>query len=256
MATLGLQRLGDDKCHQVVGRAVLSLCGSRLENGALPWIAGCEEGDVLATALGMEAMRRSSMADELQHVLSAGDEWLIGAQTALGAWQAEPFHDDFVTALVLEYLDGRSSVLPQVDGFFLMAREFFRTAEEFQSEDGTNNRRLAAIAAVHAVEMFIYGVFEAREDLGLSPFKNNGVDTLGPREALGVLEDALHRLNLLNTTRGLRFRDQLRSLMSRRDNIIHRAHEVSANELRAGMAAARNFMGEYGAQLVTLDLLQ
>jgi hypothetical protein len=256
MATLGLQRLGDDKRHEVVRRAVLSLCAHRLESGALPRVAGQQNGDVLATALGMEAMRRSSMADELLHILTAGDEWLISAQTGLGVWQAQPFRDDFVTAVVLEYLDGRPSVLPQVDGFFLMARELFRRAEEFQSEGGINNRRLGAIATVHAIEMFLYGVFEARDDLGLSAYRNNGVDTLGPREALGAFQEALQRHNLLSSTRHLSFRDQLQSLISRRDNIIHRAHEVSADELKTGMAAARKFIGKYGAELVSLDLLQ
>jgi len=78
-------------------------------------------------------------------------------------------------------------MLPQVDGFLPMARDFFRKAEELRLEGGANNRRLAAIATVHAVEMFLYGLFERREDLALSAFRDNGTDTLGLRDALRAL---------------------------------------------------------------------
>ncbi|MER9598297.1 hypothetical protein [Mesorhizobium sp. M0244] len=111
----------------------------------------------------MEAIRRSDFVDDVPHVLAAGDAWLVSGQTVLGGWQAEPWAEDFV----------------------LVRRDFFRKAEELQLEGGANNRRLAAIATVHAVEMFLYGLFERREDLALSAFRENGTETLGPRTAPG-----------------------------------------------------------------------
>src|SRR3546814_17431601 len=86
--------------------------------------------------------------------------------------------------MVLDYLARPNDFLAQVDGFLLMARDFFRKAEELRLEGGANNRRLAAIATVHAVEMFLYGLFKDREDLGLSAFRENGAETLGPRAAI------------------------------------------------------------------------
>src|SRR3546814_15580198 len=74
------------------------------------------------------------------------------------------YEDDFATAMVLDYLARPNDFLAQVDGFLLMARDFFRKAEELRLEGGANNRRLAAIATVHAVEMFLYGLFKDRED--------------------------------------------------------------------------------------------
>src|SRR3546814_18509926 len=93
--------------------------------------------------------------------------------------------------MVLDYLARPNDFLAQVDSFLLMARYFFRKAEELRLEGGANNRRLAAIATVHAVEMFLYGLFKDREDLGLSAFRDNGAGTLGPREAMGQLQTAL-----------------------------------------------------------------
>src|SRR3546814_3424591 len=89
----------------------------------------------------------------------------MGEQTEIGEWESEPYEDDFATAMVLDYLARPNDFLAQVDGFLLMARDFFRKAEELRLEGGANNRRLAAIATVHAVEMFLYGLFKDREDL-------------------------------------------------------------------------------------------
>lgn len=257
LATVALQRLGDDRHHDSIRRAVTWLIGQRrAEDGALARRAGDDEADVIATIFALEAIRRSDLSNEVPHVLATGEAWLVAGQTVFGGWSAEPWPDDLVTATVLEYLDRRGAMLPQVDGFLLMARDFFRKAEEFRLEGGANNRRLAAIATVHAVEMFLYGLFEKRDDLALSAFRENGTETLGPRDALKALQDSLQRLGILPHPRRLQYRDQLSSLIGKRDGIIHRAHEISASELDAGMRHARRFIEHYGASLLNLDLLQ
>lgn len=257
LATVALQRLGDDRYHQSIGNAVGWLIGRRLaDTGAMPRFEGNAEPDAIATTLAMEAIRRSDVAEDVPHVLEAGEAWLVSGQSALGGWVAEPWSEDFVAALVLEYLAKRSEMLPQVDGFLLMARDFFRKAEELRLEGGANNRRLAAIAIVHAVEMFLYGVFDRRDDLALSAFKENGTETLGPREALRALQDALQRLGVLVAPQRLPHRDNLSSLIGRRDGIIHRAHEISEAELDEGIRQARRFITRFGKELLSLDLLQ
>jgi hypothetical protein len=257
LATVALQRLGDDRYHQSIRSAVAWLLGRRLqESGGVPQFADGGDPDILATTLAMEAIRRSDIAEDVRHVLEAGDAWLVAAQTPLGGWNAAPFSEDFVTSLVLDYFARRSEILTQVDGFLLMARDFCRKAGELQLEGGANNRRLAAIAIVHAVEMFLYGVFDRREDLALSGFKENGTETLGPREALRVLQDALQRTGVLTAPQRLPHRDNLSSLIGRRDGIIHRAHEISEAELDAGIRQARRFITRFGRELLNLDLLQ
>jgi hypothetical protein len=256
LATVTLQRLGDDKHRSNIAEALRFLLEQLIADGTLSARHDDENGDVVATTFGLEALRRSALGDDIPHVLARGEAWLLSAQTDLGAWQSAGWDDDAVTLLVLDYLDQRGAMLPQVDGFLLMARDFFRKAEELRIEGGANDRRLAAIASVHAVEMFLYGLFERREDLGLSVYRDNGVETLGLRDALGELQVALRRLGVLTVSGRLRYRDQLSSLASRRDGIIHRAYEISSNELDAGMQAARRFIEQYGAQLLNLDLLQ
>ncbi|WP_444633872.1 hypothetical protein [Cupriavidus oxalaticus] len=256
-ATVALQRLGDDRYHQSIRTAVVWLLAQRLEEtGALARAVGELVPDVIATTLAMEAIRRSDFAEDVLHVLEAGDAHLVSTQAANGGWTAGPWPEDFVTAFVLEYFVRRAEILPQVDGFLLMARDFFRKAEDLQLEGGANNRRLAAIATVHAVEMFLYGVFDRREDLALSAFKENGTETLGPREALRTLQEALQRTGVLIAPQRLPHRDNLSALIGRRDGIIHRAHEISTAELDEGIRQARRFITRFGRELLKLDLLQ
>ena len=257
LATVVLQRLGDDRFHGLLRTSVNRLLAHvQSDAGALPRYAGNVEPDLLATTFCMEALRRSDLADELSHVLAKGDHWIVSEQCGHGWWTCPPQTDDFATAVVLGYLDRRSDVLPQVDGFLLMARDFFRRGEELRLEGGANNRRLSAIAVVHAIEMFLYGVFEKRDDLGLSAYRDDGVVTLGPREALRELQDALQRIGLLPKDRRLPRRDQLSSLIGRRDGIIHRAHEISESELSKGIADARRFIELMGDDLLNLNLLE
>jgi hypothetical protein len=257
LATVALQRLGDDKHHPSIRRAVTWLIEQRrAQDGAFSRFVGDTDPDVFATVFTMEALRRSDLAADVPHVVNAGDAWLVAGQTVVDGWVAAPWPDDFVAAIVLDYLKRSGAIHPQLQGYLLMARDFVRKAEELRLEGGANNRRLAAIATVHAVEMFLYGLFERREDLAISAFRENGTETIGPREALRVLQESLQRLGILAAPRLLSHRDQLNSLIGRRDGIIHRAQEISIQELGEGMQHARKFIEKYGAALLTLDLLE
>ena len=257
LGTVALQRLGDDRYHQDIHNAIVWLVKQiQTETGALPRHEGEEKPDLVSTVLTMEAIRRSDKAEDLQHALSKGDAWIISQQNSTGKWHTEAWQDAEATHLALNYLIRRKEVLPQVDGFLLMARDFFRKAEELRFEGGANNHRLSAIAVVHAVEMFLYGLFERREDLGLSAYRDNGLETLGPREGLKNLQNALRRIGHLGEHQILPRRDQLSSLVSKRDGIIHRAHEISDTELDEGIRQARGFIEKIGEELMDLNLLE
>ena len=257
LGTVALQRLGDDRYHHDIHNAIVWLVTQiQTVTGALPRYEDEEYADLVATVLAMEAIRRSARADDLQHVLRKGDAWIVSQQNKIGRWHTDGWQDAETTHLVLNYLTRRTEILPQVDGFLLMARDFFRKAEELRFEGGANNHRLSAISVVHAVEMFLYGLFERREDLGLSAYRDNGVETLGPREGLRKLQEALRRMGHLGEHQMLSRRDQLSSLISKRDGIIHRAHEISDAELDEGIRQARGFIEKIGQDLLDLNLLE
>lgn len=243
------QRLGNDSHRDGSRRAVIWLCQHlSFERD--------QQIDIVAASLTLEAVRRSGMLSELQHITDAGDSWLLSKQQPLGEWLAQDWAAIDVVTLVFDYFSQSATVLEQVDGFLLMARDFFRKAQELAYDGGVNNRRLATIAAVHAMEMFLYGIFERRTDLGVSAYVDRGDQTLGPRESLGALQRALQSIGLLQANRQLRYRDQLSGLVGQRDMVIHRAGEITSDELERGMKAVKEFIMHYGNDLMQLDLLQ
>lgn len=243
------QRLGNDSHRDGSRRAVIWLCRN------LSFEAH-QQTDVVAASLTLEAVRRSGMLSELQHITEAGDAWLLSKQQPLGEWVVQDWWAIDVVTLVLDYFSQSATMLEQVDGFLLMARDFFRKAQELAYDGGVNNRRLATIAAVHAMEMFLYGIFERRTDLGVSAYVDRGDQTLGPRESLGALHRALQTTGLLQRDQQLRYRDQLSGLVGQRDMVIHRAGEITSDELERGMKAVKEFIKHYSNDLMQLDLLQ
>jgi|GEM_PF-2150856 len=256
MITVGIQRIGDDKHRDALRSTVQSLCQKLLPSGGLPALTGQTDGDVLTTMLMLEAIQRSGFADELEHIIERAETWLMKQQRPTGEWRVDGWPDVSVTALVLDYFEHRASMLPQVDGFFLMARDFVKKAIDLKIEGGANNRRLAAVAAAHAVEMFLYGLFGAKPDLGVCAYRDNGAETIGPRAALSELQKALQRNSSIAKGRSLSCRDQLNALIRERDNIIHHASEITQEELHRGLSAVQKFITAYGTDLVGLDILQ
>ena len=53
-----------------------------------------------------------------------------------------------------------------------------------------------------------------------------------------------------------RLRDQLSSLIGRRDGIIHRAYEISETELDSGIGHGRRFIEQLGEELLELNRLE
>lgn len=77
-ATVALQRLGDDRYHDAIRRAVAWLLTNILPDGnAFPRNEGDQEADLISTVLSLEAIRRSDQAGDVPHVLEAGESWLV-----------------------------------------------------------------------------------------------------------------------------------------------------------------------------------
>lgn len=256
MVTVGMQRLGDDKHRVALGKTIKSLCERQHANGSWTAINGNRCGDVLTTMLVIEGVQRSGYAESLTHVIERGEEWIMQQQRPTGEWWSEGWNSLSVTTNVLDYFEHRSAMLPQVDGFFLMTRDFFKKAIELRVEGGANNRRIAAIAAVHALEMFLYGLFDALPELGVSAYRDKGDETLGPREAIRSLQNALRQTGDLGERQSLSHRDQISGLIRERDNIIHHASEITEEELTRGLKSVKAFIQKYGTDLIGLDILQ
>jgi len=63
---------------RAIGPAVAWLLSTILpDSGAFPRDTTNREPDLVGTVLALEAIRRSDQADEIAHVLEAGETWLV-----------------------------------------------------------------------------------------------------------------------------------------------------------------------------------
>jgi hypothetical protein len=187
--------------------------------------------------------------DAKHHQIARGEKWIIEQQHELGFWEEKFCTPDFISLVVLEYFSRVHSYKPMT-GLLKLSKEFFRRAEELAAEGGGPSRRLAIIAAFHSVELFLYGIF-SDENYNIDYFKPNSGDTIGLRTALGELESHLKQ------TKGphrLKWRQQMSDLASRRDQIVHKGHDIDVSTVNDLMKSTRSFLSHYGKELLGIDL--
>ena len=95
-----------------------------------------------------------------------------------------------------------------------------------------------------------------RSDPSTAQVTGSGDSVSSPAAGAGTLQGRLQETGHRAPKVRLSQRDQLSALIGLRDGIIHRAYEISAEDLARGMHATRSFIEHYGARLLTLDLLQ
>jgi hypothetical protein len=254
LCTLVLQKLSDDRHDDAIRRAIDWLWQQDLGGSWGSFANGKEIPDLLTTVIVLEVLRRSGQSHE--HVqIDRAENWVKTQQTQVGFWGERVSERDFLSATILEYFrDSQSYTPPQLSQFLQLSRDFLRKAEELNEEGGGASRRLAAVAAFHAVEFFLYGVMNDPL-FGMSHFKPNRADeTLGLRMALDNLERRLKDDGKLEPSRHMKHRAQLLQLGSVRDGIVHRGHDISNNlEL---LRAAKQFILTYSRELIDRDILR
>ncbi|WP_425399956.1 hypothetical protein [Aeoliella sp.] len=114
MMAVMLQRLGNDSHRTSIRDAVIWLCRHPDYND---FLSG--SSDVVAATLTCEAVRRSGMLSQLDHITDATDSWILASQSPMGEWRSEGWEHVDTTVLVLDYFSQASSMLEQVDGFLL-----------------------------------------------------------------------------------------------------------------------------------------
>jgi hypothetical protein len=204
----------------------------------------------------LEALRRTGRSDE-HHQIDRAQNWILNQQAPVGFWGVQPWNRDFLSATILEHFrDLHLYTPPPLDQFLRLSRDFFRKAEELCEERGAASRRLAAVAAFHATEFFVYGVI-THPRFGMSHFKPNRADeTIGLRVALDNLEQRLKQDGKLAPTHLMRYRVQVLQLASLRDGIVHRGHEVDSTQSHELLRAVKLFISKYSRELLDRDILR
>lgn len=204
--------------------------------------------DPFSTLIVLEALQRTNDGEDLTAAVASSETWLIHSQDNLGSWDSDIASREFIAYLFVRYLEmkGRREV---VHGYLRMAKDFLLRAETISIGAGQNGRREAMILTAHALEMFLYGVFQ-HPDVDLDFYRSNGRETVGLREALATFERHLRESGVLDATKPVFHRTGIMDIAGRRDEVIHRAGDVDERSLRIGLGKAREFMSRYSEQLL------
>lgn len=204
--------------------------------------------DPFSTLIVLEALQRTNDDESLAAAVSSSETWLIQSQDNLGSWDSDIASREFVSYLFVRYLQmkGRREV---VHGYLRMAKDFLLRAETISVGAGLNGRREAMILTSHALEMFLYGLFQ-HPTVDLDFYRSNGRETVGLREALAIFERYLKDSGALEPSKPVFHRTGIMDIAGRRDEVIHRAGDVDEKSLRIGLEKAREFMRRYSENVL------
>jgi uncharacterized protein YjhX (UPF0386 family) len=256
-ACLALLRLSASDLQKKLGiSAAKWLLQQQTNDGA--WCSDYEvktgvkkEPDVFVTVIVCEAIVRAGLSG-ISHVLSAAKKWLMSQQNEIGFWQDDGFNYSLCTVLVLEALDGLDHLSSRpADPYFIAAEGFLRRSSRFLREDNATSRRLAVIAAHQGLESLLYSLLNHEQ----KKIWRDHAETIGFREALRVFQEQLKFKKILNSNEIIPNRSQLESLAHLRDEIIHKAADVTEASVRPLIDVAWQFASKYSREILKVDLL-
>lgn len=202
------------------------------------------EPDLITTLWALEGLIRGGVPNATRST-DLGTSWLLSQQREFGDWNSAGFDYVWVTTLVLEYLQLHASKPQQVDPYMHLAKGLIDRGIQLSYEETTESARLAIVAAYHGLEAFLYSI------LGL-PKINKQIfrlgakgETIGFRAALDEFQRHLQAQGVLPSGSPVRNRNELDRMAHFRDEIVHKALDVTAAEARTLTDAALRFATYY-----------
>jgi hypothetical protein len=257
VACLALLRLSTSDSQKKLAKAAAKwLLQQQTNDGA--WCTDFEtntgikkQPDVLITVVVSEALVRAGLPG-ISHALMSAKNWLMSQQNEIGFWQDRGFNYSLCTVIVLEALDALQ-FLPSMptDPYFIAAEGFLRRSFRFLREDNPTSRRLAVITAHQGLESLLYSFLNHEQ----KKIWRDHAETIGFREALRVFQEHLRSKKLLNSAEIIPYRSQLESLSHLRDEIIHKAADVTEASVRPLIEIAWRFASKYSREILKVDLL-
>ena len=209
--------------------------------------------EVFITILALEALIRSGISN-IEHTVNLGIEWLLNQQEQFGTWNDEGFPFPFMTVLVLELLKLKGTYPLVLDHYQSVSRGFLQRSKKLILEDNANSRRLAVIGAYHGLEAFLYSLL-SYPSINVPIFDNKGINTIGMRKALNEFQGHLRKGGGIKPTEAVYCHNSLDRLAYLRDQIVHKAIDVTESECHSLIDDASRFMSRYSLQIFGFDIL-
>lgn len=159
----------------------------------------------------------------------------------------------YTTARVLdalEALDLASQAHAPLIGYMAAARGFLLDARRLAGRRSPTSRREAIIAAFHGAEFFTY---ELCDQVGVEVYRNAN-ETIGLRTALGNFTAELKDRDPYGK-KGITQQNDLSRMASLRDQIVHKAIDVSQADTIQAVEAASAYTSEWSVRVFGFDVL-
>jgi len=249
LSTLALEKLAGSDAGIAAGeRGVRWLADNQAVDGTWRGFGG---EALFPTTIALEALLRARRLD-LAPSIGMGFDSLAGSQQAIGLWEDGRLPFPMQTVLVLELMRSRVDLGKPLEPFERTAVGFLKRARALRFSGGPTDRQLAVIAGAQGAEYLLYALLEA---IGVDPFRaGSSSETKGLKAALADLEGHLTSIGELMPGKMATNGSALRQLSNLRDQVSHKALDVSAAELRL-IDKAWIFASQYSRAVLHRDLL-
>jgi len=208
--------------------------------------------DLHNTLFAMEAISRSQLPG-IDHSLKSARNWVMENQNIIGFWEIDGMGPASATALVLETFRYLELSRPHANDVYLIASAgLLKRSQLVSLEDSITSYRLAILAAHLALESFLYSVLQAKNIANIWADKNQ---TIGMRAALTAVQGWLQQIKVLKPNEIIHHRNALERLAHLRDEVVHKAAEITAGECRRLVDECSTFAREYSVVAFGYDYL-
>jgi hypothetical protein len=211
------------------------------------------EPDVFTTLLTLEVLIRSRLPD-INYSINMGVDWLMKQQERFGIWEDKVFPFPFLTIITLEILKFKDQYPAVLDHYQSVCKGFLLRSNQLSLEDNSDSRRLAMIAAYHGLEAFLYSIL-SHHDVNIPIFSPKGGMTIGMRDAIEKFQVFLQNKKIIKSGDVLSFRNSLDRLAYLRDQIVHKAINVSTSDCLPLIEDSIKFVKKYSLLIFNFDIL-
>lgn len=210
--------------------------------------------DISTSLLAVEALARSGI-ENIEHSIKRGTDWIMGEQNELGMWNDNGFPFPFLTVLVLEFVEfikSKDAFSSGLRPYQSMGRGLIDRSLRLSLEDNSNSHRLAIIAAFHGVEAFLYSVLD-HPSINIKIFEAAD-ETIGMRKALTQFQTHLQNEGKVKRNEVIPYRNPLDRLAYLRDQVVHKAIDITHSECRSLVNDALKFAAKYSLEIFGFDM--
>jgi hypothetical protein len=232
MAVIGGRRVSSDEGHICQAeQGVAWLIGEQQPDG---WWRGLRgDPDVVATALALEAVA-GARRPNAESVSERAATWLLNQQLPHGTWTGD-LPTVLATVVVLSALHFAASASQQVPADLAGALALLHRADLLATENSSDARQLAVVAAYTALEGVLYALL-GHPTINATTVRANG-QVIGFDEAWQKYEAALVESGLTII----------------RDGVVHRGIQPSADDTARIVEAAVRFASEQVPEIFGFD---